>query len=66
MIDKLIDGFEPLGDAASNELDRRLLFEIAGVTLFENEFKEDNSSDFNSDTESLSGSQDRAPSSVSP
>ena len=45
MIEKLLDGFEPFGDSASNELDRRLLFEVTGLELFENEFKGEDSSD---------------------
>ena len=49
MIDELLDGFEPLGDTALNELDRRLLFEVAGLELFEDEFKGDDSSDSDSD-----------------
>ena len=50
-VNELLDGFEPIGDTASNELDRRLLFEVAGLELFENEFKGDDSSD--SDSEQL-------------
>ena len=48
-IEKLLDGFEPFGDATSNELDRRLLFEVTGLELFENEFKGDDSSDTESE-----------------
>ena len=45
MIDELLDGFEPLGDTSLNELDRRLLFEVAGLELFKDEFNGDDSSD---------------------
>ena len=45
MIKLLLDGFEPVGDAASNELDRRLLFEVTGLELFKDEFLGDDSSD---------------------
>ena len=45
IIDELLDGFEPLGDTSLNELDRRLLFEVAGLELFKDEFKDDDSSD---------------------
>ena len=51
MINELLDEFEPFGDTASNELDRRLLFEVAGLELFKDEFKGDDSSD--SDSEQL-------------
>ena len=30
-VNELLDGFDPFGDTASNELDRRLLFEVAGL-----------------------------------
>ena len=49
MIVELIDGFEPLGDTALNVLDRRLLFEVVGLELFEDEFKGDDSSDSDSE-----------------
>ena len=49
MIDSLLEGFEPFGDAASNELDRRLLFKVTGLELFKDEFKGDDSSDSDSE-----------------
>ena len=30
-IEQMLEGFEPLGDAPSNALDRRLLFEVTGL-----------------------------------
>ena len=43
MIDQLLEGFEPFGDSAYNTLDRRLLYEVTGLELFENEFKDEDS-----------------------
>ena len=45
MIDQLLEGFEPFGSTAENELDRRLLFEVTGLELFKDEFRGDDSSD---------------------
>ena len=39
-----MDGFEPIGDTDSNQLDRRLLYEVTGLRLFEDEFKGEDSS----------------------
>lgn len=51
-IEKLMDEFEPEGDTALDKLDRRLLYEVTGLRLVEDEFKDQNSSsesDSNSD-----------------
>ena len=53
MIEKLLEGYEPFGDTTSNKVDRRLLFEVTGLQLFENEFKDDTSSESDSDSEQL-------------
>ena len=39
--EKILNGFDP----NKNEKDRRLLYEVAGIRLFENEFIDDSSSD---------------------
>ena len=49
----MLDGFEP----STNQLDRRILYEVTGLELFEKEFKgegssSDSNSDFNSDSDS--------------
>ena len=41
---KLLDGFDPL----ENNQDRRILYEVTGLRLFENEFRDFDSSDYGS------------------
>ena len=41
---KLLDGFDPL----ENDQDRRILYEVTGLRLFENEFRDFDSSDYGS------------------
>lgn len=45
----MLDGFEPEGDAVSNELDRRLLYEVTGLELIQNEFRGQRANDDDSD-----------------
>ena len=54
MIEFLLDGFQPIGATASNELDRRLLFEVTGFQLYKDEFEGNGSSDSDSDSEEQS------------
>ena len=39
----MLEGFEPIGGTPSEQIDRRLLYEVTGLELFENEFKGEDS-----------------------
>ena len=63
----MLEGLEPVGDAPSNILDRRLLFEVTGLELIDDEFKGEDSSDLSDlDREDASGGKASAASIVAP
>ena len=55
-IRKVLEGFDPI----NNPMDRRMLFEVTGIRLYKDEFKDqDSSSSANSDDEQTEGSRQR-------
>ena len=52
----MLEGFDPVNDP----MDRRVLFEVTGIRLYKDEFKDhDSSSSANSDDEQNEGSRQR-------